>query len=287
MATTIAGAFQQFKANLEISSLQESTASTRQQNVRDAVSKDFVVLDTFLTGSYRRSTMIAPLKSADIDVFAVLDPRYYAAQNQYALLTSVMTTLKKKYPSTPRIKPDGQAVTITFTDFEVDVVPGFYRTGGGFLIPDAHLKRWIPTDPKKHVELWSQSNKAHNGALVPLIKMLKCWNRSNGNLLRSFHLEVLVRHVLQDVTISDYASGARWAFDKMRGKVWVKIGDPAGYSDDVASYLAKSEADKIIAALDNAYRKAVAAESNASYGFVRSAVDDWRTIFGDYFPSYG
>ncbi|WP_457578263.1 CBASS oligonucleotide cyclase [Ensifer adhaerens] len=287
MATTIAGAFQQFRANLEISSLQESTTSTRQQNVRDAISRDFTVLDTFLTGSYRRNTMIAPLNNADIDVFAVLDPKYHAAENQRSLLTSVMTTLKKKYPSTPRIKPDGQAVTITFTDFEVDVVPGFYRNGGGFLIPDANLKRWIPTDPKKHVELWSHSNKAHNGALVPLIKMFKCWNRSNGNLLRSFHLEVLVRHVLQDVTISDYASGARWAFDKMRAKVWVKVPDPAGYSDDVASYLAKSEADKAIAALDKAYRKAVAAEINASYGFVRTAIEDWRVLFGEYFPGYG
>ncbi|MCZ7454397.1 CBASS oligonucleotide cyclase [Rhizobium rhizogenes] len=287
MATTIAGAFQQFKANLEISSLQESTTSTRQQNVRDAVSNDFVVLDTFLTGSYRRNTMIAPLKSADIDVFTVLDPKYYAAQNQHTLLSSVMATLKKRYPSTPRIKPDGQAVTITFTDFEVDVVPGFYRTGGGFLIPDANLKRWISTDPKKHVELWSQSNKVHNGALVPLIKMIKCWNRANGNLFRSFHLEVLVRHVLQDVTITDYSSGARWVFDKTREKVWRKVADPAGYSDDVASYLTKPEADRIIAALDKAYGKAVTAEGNASYGYTRSAIEGWREMFGDYFPAYG
>ncbi len=287
MATTIAGAFQQFKANLEISSLQEGTTSIRQQNVREAVSSDFTVLDAFLTGSYRRNTMIAPLKKADIDVFAVLDPKYYAPQNQHSLLTSVMTTLKKRYPSTPRIKPDGQAVTITFTDFEVDVVPGFYRNGGGFLIPDANLRRWIPTDPKKHVELWSQSNKFHNGALVPLIKMIKCWSRANGNLFRSFHLEVLVRHVLQDITISDYASGCRWVFDKMREKVWVKVADPAGYSDDVASYLTKAEADKIIAALDKAYRKAASAESDASYGLVRSAIHNWRELFGDYFPSYG
>ncbi|MBB4954556.1 hypothetical protein H4S14_002445 [Agrobacterium vitis] len=287
MATTIAGAFQKFKANLAISSLQESTTSTRQQNVRDAVASDFAVLDTFLMGSYRRNTMIAPLKTADIDVFVILDPKYYAAQNQNSLLSSVMTTLKKKYPSTPRIKPDGQAVTITFTDFEVDVVPGFYRTGGGFLIPDANLKRWIPTDPKKHVELWSQSNKTHNGMLVPLIKMIKCWNRANGNLFRSFHLEVLVRHVLQDIAISDFASGARWVFDKMRGKVWVKVGDPAGYSDDVASHLTKAEADKMVAALERAYRKSLSAESNASYGFVRSAIDDWRILFGDAFPGYG
>ena len=73
MVTTISEAFRQFRSNLEITTLQEGTTSTRQQNVRDAVAADFTVLESFLTGSYRRNTMIAPLKTADIDVFVVLD----------------------------------------------------------------------------------------------------------------------------------------------------------------------------------------------------------------------
>ncbi|HEV7291313.1 MAG TPA: CBASS oligonucleotide cyclase [Devosia sp.] len=287
MVTSIASAFRQFSSNLEVTHLQESTISTRQQNVRDAVARDFVVLDTFLTGSYRRSTMIAPLSSADIDVFVVLDPKYYAAANQVGLLNSVKATLKKKYPSTPKIKPDGQAVTITFTDFKVDVVPGFYRKGGGYLIPDANRKRWISTDPKRHVELWSASNKAHSGSLIPLIKMIKCWNRNEGNRFRSFHLEVLVRQVLTDVGITDFPSGARWVFDKMRTKVWTKVQDPAGYSDDIAPFLTHSEAQRMIAALDLAYRRAVAAEVNAQRGYVRIAMEGWSAIFGDQFPRYG
>ena len=36
----------------------------------------FKILDDFLTGSYARSTMIAPLTEADIDVFVVLDSGY-------------------------------------------------------------------------------------------------------------------------------------------------------------------------------------------------------------------
>lgn len=287
MATSIGSAFRQFSSNLEVTNLQESTISTRQQNVRDAIAGDFVVLDTFLTGSYRRSTMIAPLSSADIDVFVVLDPKYHAAANHAGLLNSVMATLKKKYPTTPRIKPDGQAVTISFTDFMVDVVPGFYRQGGGYLIPDANLKRWISTDPKKHVELWSASNKSHGGSLIPLIKMIKCWNRTEGNLFRSFHLEVLVRKVLTDIGITDYPSGARWVFDKMRGTVWTKVRDPAGYSDDIAPYLTHAEAKRMIAALDNAYRRAVAAEVNAQRGYIRTAMEGWGAIFGGQFPRYG
>jgi hypothetical protein len=40
------------------------------------------VLDSFLTGSYRRSTMIAPLKEADVDVFVVLDAKCYSPMAQ-------------------------------------------------------------------------------------------------------------------------------------------------------------------------------------------------------------
>ena len=181
---------------------------------------NLAVLDSFLTGSYRRSTMIAPLKDADVDVFVVLDPKYYNVGGQRPLLEKVKRSLRKTYTQTPDIRPDGQAVTITFTDFKVDVVPGFYRTGGGYLIPDAGLGRWIETDPKRHVDLWSASNNAHNGDLVPLIKMVKGWNKSR-KLFRSFHLEVLTRSVLEGVRISDFPSGLRFVFDKARGKIRV------------------------------------------------------------------
>src|SRR5262249_60237311 len=92
--------------------------------------------DSFLAGSYRRSTMIAPLTQADVDIFVVLDPSYYEANGQASLLDKVKRTLQKTYSKTPEISRNGQAVTITFTDFKVDVVPAFYSTAGGYLIPD-------------------------------------------------------------------------------------------------------------------------------------------------------
>jgi len=77
MATTIESAFQKLKENLEPTGLRKSKISTRQNNVREVVEKDLTVLDSFLTGSYSRSTMIAPLKDADVDVFIVLDSEYF------------------------------------------------------------------------------------------------------------------------------------------------------------------------------------------------------------------
>lgn len=61
MATTINLGFQKLRENLEITSLQSGTVSTRHTNVRNAVREELTVLSDFLTGSYIRNTMIAPL----------------------------------------------------------------------------------------------------------------------------------------------------------------------------------------------------------------------------------
>lgn len=167
------------------------------------------------------------------------------------------------------------------------MVPGFYRTGGGYLIPDAGLGRWIETDPKHHVELWSASNRAHNGDLVPLIKMVKGWNKSR-KLFRSFHLEVLTRAVLDGVRITDFPSGLRFVFDKARGKIRTKLPDPAGYNDDVAAHVkTTAEMDGLIQRLDWAYSRAVEAEADAAAGRVAAAFEKWRLLLPHHFPAYG
>ena len=188
MATTVISSFEKLKQNLEITGLQKSTVATRQSSVRKAVENGMTVLDSFLTGSYSRSTMIAPLSNADVDIFVVLDPDYHETDGQAKLLDKVRSVLLKTYPKTPKISRNGQAVTITFTDFVVDVVPAFYREGGGYLIPSSSEKKWISTNPKSHVSTISTENTNHNGDLVPLIKMMKGWNRNIDTLSARFIL---------------------------------------------------------------------------------------------------
>jgi Second Messenger Oligonucleotide or Dinucleotide Synthetase domain len=288
LATTIKQAFFGFKSNLNITDLQHKTVSTRQQNVREVVAAELTVLESFLTGSYRRSTMIAPLNDADIDVFVVLHSSYFKQFGQSALLDRVKATLKKKYTRTPKISRNGQAVTITFSDFLVDVVPAFCRKGGGFLIPDSINARWISTDPKNHVELWATANSIHNGNLVPLIKMLKAWNRQNASLLRSFHMEAMILKILTNVEIVDFSSGARFVFDKARQTVRYATYDPSGYGGNLADYLdTQKKIDDVVTRLEIAYEHAVDADSLERQGKISSSIDKWRLIFGNYFPSYG
>ena len=170
----------------------------------------------------------------------------------------------------------------------MDVVPGFNRQGDGYLIPNSITQSWISTDPKKHVDIFSDANKVHNGDLIPLIKMIKCWNRNIGKYFHSFHLEVLALRILFNVTISDFSSGARFLFDKGRELVTKQNPDPAGYGGDVGSYISgQTKIQEAASKFQLAYERALRAEELGNVGKVYDSINIWQKIFGDYFPAYG
>jgi hypothetical protein len=284
VARSVNQAFQEFKSRLEITELQTSTVSTRQNAVRDAVANELDVEDSF-----------APLTEADIDVFVVLQAKYfhqYNGQNggQAGLLDLVKRTLRKTYTRTPDISRNGQAVTIRFEDFSVDVVPSFRRQGGGFLIPNSITQSWLSTDPKKHIDIFTAANATHDGDLVPMIKMIKAWNRSVGGYFRSFHLEVLALAIYNNVRITNYWSGMRYFLDKARALVAVKNLDPAGYGDDVGSYIrGQAQINEAVGKFQADYERALKAEEygEGSGSDIVNAVAMWKVVFGDPFPAWG
>lgn len=119
----VTAAFQDFRGNLAITGLQESVIAARQEKVRAVVAGGLAVEDSFLTGSYGRCTLIGPMRHADVDIVVVLD-RGDRRRSPRAVLDLVKDTLREEYP-TSKISRNGQAVTIRFADFTVDVVPAF------------------------------------------------------------------------------------------------------------------------------------------------------------------
>ena len=300
MAKTVVQGFQELRSRLEITNLQSSSVSKRHQHIREILKKELPVLEDdgdFLTGSYVRNTLIAPLKDADIDIFFVLNRSYYYENNQASLLDKVKSTLKKVYPQTTDISRDGQAVTISFHDFRVDVIPSFHRLLSlffpGYLIANTITKSWIITNPKEHIELWSKANKEHNGNLIPLIKMMKAWNKTNGGLLTSFHLECLILEIVKGKSIIDFPAAVQYVFGKARRSirypVLFPIGDPAVFNSNVGAYLNTQEKrEAVLSRLETAHTRTKKAQELASRGNVQEAFTNWRYIFGDYyFPAFG
>ena len=202
MATTVLTAFSLFKTRLEATAIQTITASQRHQAVRRHLNDAFAVDHSLLIGSYIRDTACRPLK--DIDLMVILNKAQYEItyrrrQGPYALLTDVKRALATAYPKT-RIRIDGQAVTMRFSEFTLDVVPAFAIRDveeGDLVLPDSPGNSWIRTNPKKHRRLMIEANKRSGDMLKPLVKMAKAWNRNNGDILNGFHIEVMVYRILE------------------------------------------------------------------------------------------
>lgn len=286
-------AFEELRSNLELTGLQETTVATRQNNVRTAVASQLSVVDDFLTGSYRRHTMIGPLKSADVDVLIVLD-RGYKDRGPRAVLELVKKTLLDEYKTGTQISRNGQAVTITFSDFIVDVVPAFVRPwwtwDDGWDICDSGSNSWIATNPKKHVTISASANKTHGGDLVPRIKQLKTWNVTVGSPLQSFHLEALAWSIYgtswwwNNGQKTDWTS-ARYFFDKARGQLRHQLHDPAGTGRDVAAYLHGTALDSAVSKVTSAFERCVRADKCAKDNDASAMHEAYGQVFGSYYPS--
>jgi hypothetical protein len=288
MTTNLRQGFEKFKSNLEISGLPASAVAKRQQEVRDRIARDLTVLDVFLTGSHKRNTVIAPLREADVEFCVVLDSSYYSPDRNGPanLLERLKNVVRKQFIESTDLSRNGQAVTICFSDYKVDLVPACLFEGGGYLVPDYHAKRWFSTDPEKQVEIWTNADMAHGGKLIPLIKMIKAWNRCHGKKLRIFHLESLVLKVFATSSIGDYWHAVRDFFEKSPGHL-DDVQDPCGHAGNLGYYLDFARKHVVVDYLTEAYDRALEAIALADFGKTEMAFGKWRAIFGDYFPPYG
>jgi hypothetical protein len=301
MATTVRGAFEEFAVRLEPTEAQKKDAATKQIGVRDCLNAKLWVANTFLTGSYARQTMIRP--PSDIDLFVVLDyskhgqDYYHGYNGEQNALERFHSILKECYPYTP-IRKDHPAVHLDFSTYGFDVIPAFNRTGGGYVIPNPAGAGWISTNPQKHADRTTAMNKATGGYSVPLVKMLKAWNRLHYEKLTGFHLEMMladawptswssISYSTQPVAYSSFSDAAAALFPALSSKLQYSMQDPAGVGDSIDGYLSWDDRTRTRQRLDSAAQEAHIALRHAARGDHYSAITKWRDIFGDPFPAYG
>lgn len=291
---TVSAAFEEFRGNLEISGLQESVVAARQERVRGVVARGLVVRGSFLTGSYRRQTLIAPIRDADVDIVVVLD-REYRRRGPRAVLDLVKDALREEYPSS-KVSRNGQAVTIRFSDFTVDVVPAFETWWDSDVLDICNSGdgTWIRTSPGKHIKISSAVNTRTGGLLVPSVKMIKAWNRSAGCPMRGFHLEVVAWRVFDPGWQaawfgpglgmgSDPENLSRF-FAEAPGRLRRRLPDPARDEGDVGAYLTDQGREDAIARLETAGSRCERAARLVADGDVVGANALYRKVFGDAFP---
>ena len=170
------------------------------EQLQSAVSRELHIDGRHMIGSSVKGTMIVDPNRRDVDVMLVFNHEAHGnwlnqEQGPYNCLNRIKESLKRDTRFFgAQISIDGNAVTVKLGDRKVDIVPAFTNPNGrGFLIPETTSgMKWIKTDPRISDRVLDITDKNHNGLARPLIRIVKDWNKRNGRLLKSAHIESMV-----------------------------------------------------------------------------------------------
>ena len=178
--TGLPAKFVQFRQNIELTKNQRdrivsSHTHLRQNNLKPLQYVD----DSFLTGSYKRHTMIKPPN--DVDMFVLIDYRKYEITPN-AVLNKLKRDLSDSYPNSV-VRQDKPCIVLDFNHCAFELTPAIKVSrifDFDYCIPSQGENTWRQVEnPRKLETRLSHVNQRLNGMLTPLIKMMKVCKRHN------------------------------------------------------------------------------------------------------------
>ncbi|GFO73590.1 hypothetical protein BJAS_P4487 [Bathymodiolus japonicus methanotrophic gill symbiont] len=195
--------FSEFIGNLAISNT--TTISTRYGEITSALNKKFRDTEsktdnTLQVGSFGRKTGINGI--SDLDMLYIMPKTKWDTYNKYdgqlKLLQDTKTAILKRYPST-KVRVDRLVVTVTYTNFHVEVQPVFEQDDDSFKYPDtSNGGSWKITKPKEEMSAIADLN------LRRLCKMARSWKNKHGVAMGGLLIDTLAYNFLNST--SDYDS---------------------------------------------------------------------------------
>ena len=197
----IADWFSDFCSALCIGAGQRSSFAYRTARITKALNLGFRDTDSdaanrFYVGSMGRNTAIPTV--SDVDLLYILPYSTYAQYNAYAgnkqsaLLSAVRVAIRTTYP-TSDISGDGQVVVVKFDDgVTYEVLPAFANNDGGYTFPDARNGgSWRDCKPKQETGAFEERNRACNGNVVELSRMVRAWRDYNNVPMNGMLIDTL------------------------------------------------------------------------------------------------
>ena len=295
---TIDQSFQKFLTNLNPTAKQlQQIQATR--NSIDAVlfNDDHIFLNTqkqisFLTGSYSRKTIIRPID--DIDLYVRIHYSKHAKdQSPMSILRLMARAIRRRYSKNTKINVDAPCIVVRFLGYKFEIVPtvGYTDNPDLYSIPAPGSKEWMDCYPNVPDKWLSACNHGNNSLFIPLIKMLKQWNRNNKVGLKSFHLELLTEKVFGTVTnIYSYPQGIYDWMYCVRDWIWENdypfVLEPGKSYDYIDEYLYEKplRLHVVRKKFDTELKKAERAWNFYSKSRYPAAKRVWNNMFGPKFP---
>ena len=281
--------FKEFIKNLAISNREEISKRygelTRALNMQFRDGNESRVNNTLQVGSFGRKTGIDGI--SDLDMLYIMPKtswNYYnnIENGQSKLLSDAREAILKRYPST-KTRVDRLVVTVTFTNFYIEVQPVFAQDDGSFKYPDTkNGGSWKFTKPKEEIDEISSVDEAKNKNLRRLCKMIRAWKNKHGVAMGGLLIDTLVYNFLNSTKYYDNKS--YFHYDEL--------------SKDFFKYLSERPEQEYYNALGSNQRVAVKKKfqekAKKAYDLCLKAIEakeyadannKWKRIYGRPFPA--
>jgi hypothetical protein len=288
---TVGQRFEALLANLTLTKDQRDAGITNHTGVRSCLNSHYYGIssgysNSMLVGSWGKSTEVRPPR--DIDVLFVLPNTVYwryqerTGNRQSQLLQEVKSVLASKYSRT-NIRGDGPVVLISFSTYDIELVPSFKTQGTQYLIPITNNGgSYKSFDPEAEITKVKNSDSATKGNSRALIRMMKRWQEYCAVPIKSFWLELIA---------IDFLSWWQYRENGTNFYDWM-VRDFFGHLVGKAnSYLSVPGTGEIMWIGDAWKSRAESAQGRASKAcqyeadnMPYSAGDEWQKIFGDFIP---
>ncbi|WP_286197843.1 SMODS domain-containing nucleotidyltransferase [Bacillus sp. ISL-34] len=183
----------------------------------------------FKFGSYTRGTIL-PRKAdmySDVDYMVIFkNPNNYKPQT---LLNHLKDFVNYYYKSS-EIYQSHPTIVLELNHIKFELVPAKIDLWGDIYIPSksSPFEEWMKTDPNAFNKKLSDKNVSNYYEIKPLVRLMKYWNRLNGNYRSSYLLEnsIVEDYYWNCLNIKDYVYST---IEKMDYTLF----DPQGYKDKV------------------------------------------------------
>lgn len=284
--------FQSFIEGLEPDKL--SAMETTTKEIAKKLNKEYYGLESeseehmYIVGSVGRGTSIKGVSDLDL-LFDLPDSIYKKYDNygensngQSALLQEIKGVLQTRYSKT-KMSGDGQVVVIEFTNYTVELVPGFKQSDDSFKYPDTHDGgSWKKTDPLPEIEASQDMAEETNNVFIHICNLMRAWKNNIGFKFGGLLIDSLIYKFLnenedyKDIGYEKYFDMIKEVFAFLKGlnkdqTYWYALGsNQQVYNCDNGKFVTKAK---------EAYNKIFAYD-----GTEEDINEKLREIFGNEFP---
>jgi hypothetical protein len=215
------------------------------ENLKTALEADIDgSLKLLFGGSVSKHTYVDGI--SDIDVLVTVNTSSLANENPQKILDYFYQRIKERLPHT-EVKAGNLAVTIKFSKgIEIQLLPAI-KTKTGLKIYDKENCNWTPViKPAKFAQRITEINKANNGNVVPVIKLVKSLNSTStpDSQLTGYHIEALAVDAFSNYTgKQDYLSMVNHFCSYVQDHIHTKIKDVTSQSYHVDEYLGNDQSE--------------------------------------------